>query len=137
MRVSVSDLLQSIPLPITLREVNIHAAVMLLTPGDVPAFSFDAKGNCWMTLLCCSRQGWGSKIILLDGPAQREGFCLRHNHLRKPLPLLPQNQIAPRLGENVPGDQGRWMQRGTRVVGGRDELTACLLRAGDLPIFLV
>lgn len=57
MRVSVSDLLQSIPLPITLQEVNIHAAVMLLTLGDVLAFSFDTKGNCWITLLCCSRQG--------------------------------------------------------------------------------
>lgn len=57
MRVSVSDLLQSIPLPITLREVNIHAAVMLFTLGDVLAFSFDTKGNCWITLLCCSRQG--------------------------------------------------------------------------------
>lgn len=49
MRVSVSDLLQSIPLPITLREVNIQATVMLLTLADVPAFSFGAKGNCWIT----------------------------------------------------------------------------------------
>lgn len=137
MRVSVSDLLQSIPLPITLREVNIHAAVMLLTLGDVPAFSFDAKGNCWITLLCCSRQGWESKIILLDGPAQREGFYSRYDHLRKQLPLLPQNRIAPWLGENVPSDPGRWMQREACVVGGCGELTACLLKAGDLPIFLL
>lgn len=43
MRVSVSDLLQSIPLPITLREVNTRAAVMLLTPGDVPALTLMPK----------------------------------------------------------------------------------------------
>lgn len=136
MRVRVSDLLQSIPLPITLREVNIHAAVTVVTLGDVPAFSFDAKGNCRITLLCCSRQGWGSEIILLDGPAQREGFYLEYNHLRKPLPLLPQNQISPWLGENVPSDQGRWMQRGACVAGACGELTACLLEAGELPVLL-
>lgn len=70
MRVSVSDLLQSIPLPITLRDVNIHAAVMLLTLADVPAFSFDAKGNCWIMLLCGCRQGMGNRGILLAGLAQ-------------------------------------------------------------------
>lgn len=37
----------------------------------------------------------------------------------------------------MPSDQGRWMQRGARVVGGCGELTACLLKAGDLPVFLL
>lgn len=69
MRVSVSDLLQSIPLPSTRREANIHAAVLLGALGDVPACSFNAKGNCWVTLLGCSRQGWGSDVILLHSPA--------------------------------------------------------------------
>lgn len=136
MRVSVPDLLQSIPFPITLREVNIHAAVTVVTLGDVPAFSFDAKGNCRITLLCCSRQGWRSEIILLDGPAQRGDFYSKYNHLRKPLPLLPQNQISLWLGENVPSDQGRWMQHGACAAGACGELTACLPKAGELPVLL-
>lgn len=105
MRVSVSDLLQSIPLPITRREVNIHAAVMLPAPGDEPASSPDAEGNCWITVLCCCRQGLGSRVVPLDGPAQWQDSCLRENHPGKLLPVLPQYQISSWLGENAQRDQ--------------------------------
>lgn len=83
MRVSVSDLLQSIPLPITRREVNIHASVMLLAPGDEPASSPDAEGNCWITLLCAAGRAWGAGLFpwmaQLNGKTSVRGKVTRKN----------------------------------------------------------
>lgn len=82
--------------------------------------------------MCC-RQGLGSRIVPLDGPAQWQDFCSRESHPEKLLPVLPQYQISSWLGENAQRP-ARWMQ--CRGEHGTHQ-AHCSLPAEDLPSFVL